>query len=299
MSGLTPAIRPRHAFDDLWDFDRPEDTERTFRAFLAEVGDTLDEEARLELQTQIARCLGLQRKHTEAHAVLDEVKPCLNDTMPVARVRYLLERGRVFNSSCERDRARNHFSEAWERGRAAHLDGYAVDAAHMRGIVEPDEAGHGWNLKAIALADSSSDLTARRWRGSLHNNMGWYEHGQGRYDAALAHFEKAMEYRRTEGKPAEIRVAHWCVARCLRSLGRVDEALVIQRELELELADTDHPDGFVFEEIAECFLALDRAAEAGPYFKRAHDLLSQDAFLVESEPERLERMRTLATPATA
>lgn len=52
------------------------------------------------------------------------------------------------------------------------------------------------------------------------------------------------------------------------------------------------------EELGECLLALGRPAEARPHFSRphfsrAHELLSQDLWLREHEPERLTRLATL------
>ena len=51
----------------------------------------------------------------------------------------------------------------------------------------------------------------------------------------------------------------WCVARCLRSLGRTEEALAEQRALAAELEAIGESDEFVTQEIAECLRALGRA----------------------------------------
>ncbi|HVJ14690.1 MAG TPA: hypothetical protein VM686_04590, partial [Polyangiaceae bacterium] len=84
-------------FDAQWNFGNPAASEQTFRSILAEqMAAPLD--YRLALRTQIARTLGLQRKFDEAHALLDEVERELSNG-GVARIRYLLERGRVLNSS--------------------------------------------------------------------------------------------------------------------------------------------------------------------------------------------------------
>ena len=176
-------------------------------------------------------------------------------------------------------------------------DGYAVDAAHMMGIVHlpsPDEA-LAWNHRALELAEASPDPAAQHWRGSLANNIGWAHFAKEEFATALDCFERALEYREAEDKPNEIRVARWCIARCLRSLGRTEEALVIQRELEKEIEHLDAPDGYVYEELAECLYALHRDEEAKPYFNQAHELLSKDAWLVEQEPERIRRLSELGT----
>jgi tetratricopeptide (TPR) repeat protein len=183
--------------------------------------------------------------------------------------------------------------DAWEIARAAGEDGLAVDAAHMLGIVEQPEVARTWNERAMELARSSDDPTARRWVASLANNMGWAAHDAGSYEKALALFELALEERRARGESTPLRIARWSVARCLRSLGRADEALAIQRELLAELDASGVTDGYVPEEIAECLLALERPDEARPFFARAHAELSTDAWFVEAEPDRLARLESL------
>jgi len=79
----------------------------------------------------------------------------------------------------------------------------------------------------------------------------------------------------------------------LRSLGRVEEALTLQQELLREFEALGEQDGYVYEELAECLAALGRDDEARPYFARAYEALSRDPWLADSEPARLERLRTL------
>ncbi len=288
------APEPLPDFDSQWDYSDPAGTELVFRRILAETADEADASYRAQLLTQIARTQGLQRQFDAAHATLEEAQGELRGEMPTAYVRYLLERGRVLNTAGEPAEARPCFMEAWLLSHDSDLDGYAVDAAHMLGIVESGEEALRWNLRALELAERSSDPGAQRWRGSLHNNIGWTFHEDRDYDRALAHFERALELRREEGKEENIRIARWCVARCLRSLARLEEALGIQRELEQEIAGLDNPDGYVAEEIGECLLALGRREEARPYFAQAYRRLSQDPSLVEGEPLRLRRLRALA-----
>ena len=73
----------------------------------------------------------------------------------------------------------------------------------------------------------------------------------------------------------------------------------MQRELLREHEAEKTADGFVLEEIAECLHVLGRPDEARPFFARAYEELTRDAWLSEQEPERLERLRSLgALPAT-
>jgi hypothetical protein len=50
-------------------------------------------------------------------------------------------------------------------------------------------------------------------------------------------FEQALFAREETGEAGQIRIARWCVERALRSLGRVEEALEMQRQLLDELAN--------------------------------------------------------------
>ncbi len=280
----------------MWDYNDPAATEARLREVLPRAEASGDREYHAELLTQVARTYGLRGRFAEALALLDEVDATVTADMTRAQVRSLVERGRTLNSSGESAAALPRFIEAWEVGRSNGLDGLAVDAAHMVAIVETPDAALEWNQRALDLANSSSDPDARRWNGSLCNNLGWTYHSKGEFEKAHEYFEQAHDHRIEQGKPEEIRIARWCFARCLRSLGRVEEALAIQRELEAEMARGTRSDGYVDEEIAECLHALGRTDEAKPYFHREHDLLSQDVGLVQNEAERIERLRRLGHP---
>jgi len=297
---------PREEIDAMWDFDDPASSEHRFRETAARAEHRGDATMAAILRTQIARAQGLQRRFDEAHRTLDELQAAIADRTAApapgaaaadaeVAVRVALERGRVFNSSGARDCARPLFDEAWRLAREAGMDALAVDAAHMLAIVAPDsDAAMDWNRRALDVAESSFDPAARRWAASLHNNIGWTLHGDGEFARALSHFERALELRRERGRDPEVRVARWCVARCLRSLGRVEEALSMQRDLERDHAAAGSADGFVHEELAECLVAQGRVVEARPHFARACELLSADAWFATNEPARLERLRSMA-----
>ena len=270
-------------FDALWDFSNPVGTEARFRAYDASGAEAL------ELRTQIARTLGLQQKFAEGHAELDAVDRA-DSAGPRARIRAALERGRLHNSSGDRVAARRFFDTALTLAEAAREDNLAVDAAHMIAIAAPSESIE-WNERALALSAGSADPKARAWRGSLLNNLGWSYHDMKDYPMALALFEDAIAFRKEQGKADEIRVAEWCFARTLRSLGRLEEALSIQERLEAEGTQ----DGFVSEELGELLLLLGRKEEARPKLARAHELLSKDPWLQRDEPARLDRLARLAS----
>lgn len=297
MADVPGARQYAARIDERWDFDDPVASEAAFRRLLEDPGVTPAGELALQVHTQIARALALQRRFDEAHAVLDGVEADLGEEHPVepslVPVRLGLERGRVFNSAGAPDRAAPLFEAAWDEAGAIGAEFYAIDAAHMLAIVAPPEEALRWNERALAAATSAREDRARGWIGSLCNNIGWTYHALERFDEALAMFERALDARRVAGKSKDIRVARWCVARCLRSLGRTEEALTGQRALEAELDAAGEEDGFVPEEIAECLYALGREDDARPYFRRAFERLSGDAWLAEAEPDRLARLRRL------
>ncbi len=288
-------------FDALWNYEQPAQTEQVFLTILRRTTDHPLPTYRLELLTQVARAQGLQRRFDDAHRTLDQMERELDGVlahdgetaaMP-PRVRYLLERGRVFNSAGQPERARPLFLAAWELATQSRQDAYAVDAAHMLGIVEPTDEGLEWNRRALARAQASEDPRARRWQGSLYNNMGWTYHDAGEYEQALALFQSALAAWQADAQTDRVPVARWAVARALRSLGRFQEAQALQQELLQEYEHTGRPDGYLHEELGECLLALGREPEARPHFARAWALLSQDPWLAEAEPERLKRLHTL------
>ena len=282
-------------FDAMWDYGHPESTEAAFRQLVPLARDSAGISYHAQLLTQIARAQGLQMKFDEAHQTLDSVQTMLTAETVVARVRYLLERGRVYNSSNKVDSARPLFLEAWEAAQAGKADYYAVDAAHMMAIIEPPEEQLVWAERAIGVAEQSADDRARGWLGSLYNNTGWTYHDMEDYENALGMFERALDWNREHGKEENVRIARWTVARTYRSMGRVEDALTIQKDLERELeAKGLASDGYVFEEVGECLLLQGKNDEAKPYFAKAYDLLSQDRWLVANQADRLARLKELS-----
>jgi len=280
-------------FDSQWDYGDPATTEKFFRSLLPVMEKEGDPDLHAQLLTQIARCQGLQRDFDGAHATLDEAAALPGGEEGISGVRLLLERGRAFNTGGDRERSIPLFSEALEAARALELEFHAVDAAHMLGIVEEPAAALAWNLEAIAMSEAAADPGARKWLGSLLNNTGWTYHGMGEFESAMTLFVKAQVFRQEQGQAEETRIARWCVARCHRSLGNLDEALSIQRSLAEQLEALGLEDGYVQEELGELHLAMGKAEEARPYFAEAYRLLSADTWMAANEAERLARLESL------
>lgn len=280
-------------FKDLWDYNDPGATEKNFRAILEETNASEDKSAYLQLLTQLARSLGLQMKFDEAHKILDEVENRLSDELYVARIRYLLERGRVLNSSKQKDRGKKFFLEAFELAKFSNEDFYAVDAAHMLGIVEQGDGSLNWNEKAMRTAEASDDKNANGWLGSLYNNTGWAYHDMGKFEKAFELFRKNVEWHTMKNSVQELIIAKWCVGRTMRSLNLIEDALKLQQNLLEEAKIKGIVDGYIFEEIAECNLILGNKGEASENFAKAYEELSKDIWLAEYEKERLDRMKKL------
>lgn len=282
-------------FDSLWDFTDPQATELQFKELLPRAHAAGNVKYEAGLLTQIARCQGLQRQFEQAQKTLENVEPLLKQAGPEMRVRYLLERGRVYNS-CERmPEAGELFMQAWKLATEHEFEFHAVDALHMLAISEPPEKQLAWAEKAIAAAEAASDKRAHDWLGPLYNNTGWTYHDLKQYRQALRLFEKSLAWREERKDIVGIRIARWTIGRCYRSLGRIDDALKLQVTLQAEIRQAgDESDGYFSEELGECYLLKGDAMTAQSHFARAYALLSSDQWIKANEPERLQRLRSLA-----
>jgi tetratricopeptide (TPR) repeat protein len=280
-------------FDALWNFDDPAATEAKFRALLPKAEAAKDVGYLAELLTQIARTEGLQKRFDDAHKTLDRAEALLKDDLARARVRCLLERGRAFRSAKQPEKAQPLFLKAWDLARSKGLDGYAGDAGHMLAITETGQAAIDWSERTIAFVEASRDPAAKRWLGTLSYNLGWTYHDKGEFEKALVCFRRDLAFRLERKAVAEARYSKWSVGRTLRSLGRIDDALVTQRELEREYEALPEKDGYVFEEIAEILTLQKKDADAKPYFAKAYARLKDRAEAENIDAQRLERLRTL------
>ena len=280
--------------DSLWNYGDPKGTEEKFRSLLEEAKSSGDNSYYAQLLSQIARTQGLQRKFGEAHEILDNVEKMLTDDMVVARIRYYLERGRAFSSSNHPDKARPLFMKSYELGKENNEGFFIVDAVHMLGIVDKGEDSLKWNELAIKTAEESEDKRAKGWLGSLYNNTGWSLHDMKEYERARDYFERNVKWQEERNSKQELFIAKWCVAHTYRMLNKIEDALKIQLDLlkEMEEKNIDQ-DGFVYEEIGECLLLLDKGDDSKEYFKKAYELLLKDDWFVSNEKGRLERIKEL------
>jgi tetratricopeptide (TPR) repeat protein len=243
-------------FDKLWDYNKPDQTEIKFREILPAAKHSGNISYYAQLLTQIARTEGLQRKFEDAHKTLDKVKPLINKNLKLVEVRYLLERGRIFNSSKNPDKARPLFIKAIDLGQKAKLDYHTIDAVHMMGIIEKNpEEQLKWHEKAIELSEKTSDHKAKKWLGSLYNNVGWTYHDNEEFYKALDYFSKNVEWHEERKTVRGLIIAKWAVARTLRSLNNIDVAIHMHLSLIKEIEEKElEEDGYIYEELGACYL---------------------------------------------
>ena len=265
---------------DYWDFSDPAARESVFRDLIA--SGSLSHEDSLEVWAQIARTFSLRRDCSTCHAVLNEKWDEAMAAGGRSKASFELERGRAFRTGKELDKAIPFFRLAAE----SDADDLKVDALHMLSIDAGIEDSRRIHEEAIAFAKASANPMAQRWQGTLYNNLGWSYFGESQFDNALSCFQNALTEREKYGQAASIRIAKWCLGRCQRALGNLDEALRIQ--LELKAAGGD---GYVDEELGEILLAQGKADEAGPYFAKAVEKLSDE---LGPESERIVRMKSLS-----
>lgn len=232
---MTDRLDPAR-LDELWDFA---DAAASADRFSVEIASAPPVTAD-ELRTQQARALGLAGRGDEADALL----AAIDSEDLVVRTRVALERGRRLNSSGRPAEAVPLFADGLDLAQAAGDDFLAVDALHMLAIADGERSAE-WAARGVALAETSADTRTHRWLIALHNNLGWLHHDAGRYPDALAEFEAADAAAQAHGSTEQQQIAHWAIARALRSLGRRDEARAIQQRL-LELRPDDE---YVLEEL--------------------------------------------------
>lgn len=280
-------------FDKLWNYYDPAATEIKFREVLKDSSPVKDLSRHVQLLTQIARTYSLRKQFDEAHKILDEAGGQLTEEKGVDHIRYFLERGRTFNSSGDKRNAEICFRNALDISQKLNEDFYTIDTIHMLAIITSPDESIRLNEEAIVLAEESKQERAKSWIGSLYNNLAWGYFDKAEYEKALSIFLRALKWREDKQQLHEIFLAKWCVARTLRALNRIEEAIKIQLALFEELVDTDRKDGYVYEELGELYLLKNDPVHK-MYFQFAYAELSQDTWLSKSEPQRIERLKQMS-----
>lgn len=279
-------------FNTLWNFGDPAETEKKFRSILPRAEISNDTSYLAQLLTQIARTLSLRDKFEEAHSILDRVEKMLTPGLKLASVRYLLERGRTFNSSQMQDKAIPLFMEAYELGVSIKEMKYAIDAVHMVAIAKQDPKDQiEWNLIGIELAQA--DKNSRGWLHALYNNIGESYLLTKEYKTAASYFHKLAELQKETNGRADIYTLK-DEAKAKRLSGNPQVALDILEPVYTKLISEKQDNGWIREELAESYYAIGKQAEAKPYFLKAYELLSKEDYSIKYEQDKLRHLKEMA-----
>ena len=296
---LSPTAKLQN-LDSLWDPLDPAASEARFRALMPDRQSLTGKEQSyvIELLALVARAEALQGKYAEAHVSLKAAEQLLSKdgqaTIPAeARLRWLLESGRIHVLEKTPSQARSLLAEAWTLATSSGADGFVVDVAQMMAVIENPKAQQEWILRAIEIAERSTQANAKRLLGGLYMTSGWKHFDMRQYEKSLEIFQKAITHCREVGSKREAFVAKWATGKVLRALGKTEEALAIQQNLLGELGIGGERDGRLYEEIAECLQSLRREPEAQLYFELAYRELSDDEWVTDNQPVKLKRMKDL------
>jgi tetratricopeptide (TPR) repeat protein len=280
-------------FDKLWNYSDPVATRGKFEEHLNNL-ENVDSDYILQLKTQIARTYSLKGEFTEAHTLLDSVEEELSSETKLAEVRYLLERGRAFNSAGEKSKAEELFKKAFKISKVLGTDHYTVDAAHMVAIaVESLDEKINWTEMGVGVARDSTNENVKKWVGVFLNNLGWDLFDAKRYLEALEKFQKCEEFHKESGNKQNQNIALWSIAKTYRYLGKIEESLKIQESLLSEAGGIDSS-GYTYEELGELFYLKGDKQKAKNFFRKAYQKLSVDTWLQQNEADRLSRLEELS-----
>lgn len=144
--------------DALFDSQDPEGSEVRLRAALPGAADL---DAELCLRTQLARAIGLQGRHDEAMALLDEVEARAGEAGREVTARALIAEGAILRRCGQAEAAAVFFEDAWALCTREGLAGLAVDAALLLFEVLPPDPGLEWLLSGLHLAEEEPRLAHR------------------------------------------------------------------------------------------------------------------------------------------
>ncbi|MBL8810728.1 MAG: hypothetical protein JNM43_11170 [Planctomycetaceae bacterium] len=297
---MTVSDVPVDEFDKLF-YGDPKEIEQRLLVVRPQSLTHSDESLTPQIDSQIALVQAMQKRYAEAFETLDRAEKLPGATNPLARVRLLLERGRVFQQAKRMEEAVPWLVASWEISSAHSLDYHTVNAAHMVAIAVGSPAEKiRWNQIALDVADASGDEKAQAWRVVLHNNLAQAFVAAGEFGNGLASFQSCQNLAREQGNVLIERGARWGIARCRRGLGDQATALQIQQELLKEYNEVESQGllpqellgmarGMVYEELAE----LDRQ-NAAMFAKHAISDLGVNDWFESIEPARWQRLKTMA-----
>ena len=286
------SVDSRPDLETAWDYRDPAGSEARFRALLPHAKEDLG--YHLEILTQLARSVCLQRRFDDAHAILDQAEALLTATTKRPRLRCHLERSRILNDTGHRQASIEQAEMARSIGMEIGESALTADALHMIAyVVEDDEEAVRWHLTAIEFCEQfPDDERMRRWLATLWINAGDKYEALGRYAEGIDGVTRGIRLAEELGQTSRVLAARCLLARLHRLDERLDEALAIVQEVH----EAGFTQGWVHEELGECLLALGREEDSKAHFQRAFELFETDPWYPPTEGARLARIRKLGAP---
>ncbi|KAJ3264713.1 hypothetical protein HDU77_007729 [Chytriomyces hyalinus] len=292
MASASPA-----ALAGLCDWSKPVETEQALTEYTAshdlKAASPLEH---AEFLTQIAHAQCLQHKFADALETLSKAKEIVDDCEkqtedsltdseldadhPVlagarrVRIRILLEKGRIMHGKGDVDASIAPLRTVLQLSRIGSdpetFSCYFVDALHMLALVETDpDDKFGLLERSIAEAKKSKSRETRLLLASLYTSQAWFLHDKAQnYEGALECFETALVHSKEFfGGPSNkdraiVQKAQWSIARCKRSLGLNEDALVILEKLGDDTDDVCEEKAMLYQALGQSDKAKDFAAKA-------------------------------------
>ena len=269
-----------------------------------------------QIASQVALVQAMQQKFDDAYATLDRADALLSNNYVLAEIRIHFERARVMYQEdlflhgkvIRFDEIYEKFHKSYTLSLSGNHDYEVINAAHMIAIIVPNQAQKiFWNNVALNLTLQTKDPKAGGWLGPLYNNLGQNFFDAGQYEKSLEIYQKALEFFKQDKDVSRLRVAQWTIGRCLRMLGRIDEALVIQQDtikacnLALSKKSLDMPEslfyltrGFMYEELVFLSQIKNNHDDVVMYARLALEDLGKDMMFVKTSSERIKKLESLA-----
>ncbi len=276
--------------ETVWNYQDPEGSEFRFRELTSQANQ--DRGYHIELLTQLARSVCLQRRYDDAHAILDEAEALLGDRLDRPRLRCHLERSRILNDTGHVEESIEQAQKAIEVGDEIGEHRLTADALHMIAyVVRDDEEAVRLHNVAIEFCEKHvSDLRIERWLATLHINVGDKYEALGRFSEGIESVDRGIGLCEKLGLTTKVLGSRCLLARLHRLDGRLDQAMGIMDAVR----KTGFAQGWLHEEFAECLLAAGQREESKAQFRRAYELFSKDPWYPPTQGARLERIKRLA-----
>ncbi len=226
---LSKPIEAAAHLSDLFDYDKPAESEERLTRVAQQALACGNRDLAAESFAQVARAQGVQGRARDAEATLAKAEKLAFGAR--ARSRIALEAGRIARRTGRTDQAKALITEEFESAAKSGEDALAADAAHMLALLESGEGSARWTERGLAIAEGSTDPTARRWVGNLAFNAGMKFREGGHRAAAALMFARSLAARIIANDAELIAMAELALSVELAELGRVNEAVAIQERL--------------------------------------------------------------------